>query len=259
MKKRLRLATEREKLEYGEFQHMRRLITELYPTGIISIVSDTWDFWHVINMYLPILKTDIMARNGKVVIRPDSGDPVKIICGDLLAPKDSSQYKGAVECLWDIFGGTINSRGFKELDPHIGLIYGDSITLNRASMILEQLEVKGFASSNIVFGVGSYTYEYVTRDTFGFAMKATSGVVNGQRRDIFKCPKTDNGDKKSAKGLLRVAYVKHKLVLEEQVDEIGEAVGLLQPVFIDGRLIQRTTLQEIRELLDDELRGKCYG
>jgi nicotinamide phosphoribosyltransferase len=245
--------------ENNELFTFRRLITKLYPDGIISIVSDTWDFWHVINTYLPILKPDIMARNGKVVIRPDSGDPVNIICGDLHAPKDSSEYKGAVECLWDIFGGTVNSRGFKELDPHIGLIYGDSITLNRASMILEQLEAKGFASNNIVFGVGSYTYEYVTRDTFGFAMKATSGVVNGERRDIFKCPKTDDGGKKSAKGLLRVAYVKHKLVLEEQVDEIGEAVGLLQPVFVNGQLMHKTTLQEIRERLDDELRGKCHG
>jgi nicotinamide phosphoribosyltransferase len=245
--------------ENNELYTFRRLITELYPTGIISIVSDTWDFWHVINMYLPMLRPDIMARNGKVVIRPDSGAPVKIICGDLLAPKDSSQYKGAVECLWDIFGGTINSRGFKELDPHIGLIYGDSITLNRASMILEQLEAKGFASNNIVFGVGSYTYEYVTRDTFGFAMKATSGVVNGERRDIFKSPKTDDGEKTSAKGLLRVKRIENKLLLEQQTDEVSEAGGELRTVFMDGQLVRKTNLQEIRERLDNELRGKCYG
>jgi Nicotinic acid phosphoribosyltransferase len=180
-----------------------RLITEVYPKGIVSIVSDTWDYWKVVDKLLRELKPNIMSRDGKVVIRPDSGDPVKIVCGD----PDSYNVpvrKGTIEVLWDIFGGTINSKGYKQLDPHIGVIYGDSITLDRCRDICENLKQKGFASTNIVFGIGSYTYQYVTRDTFGFAMKATHGIVNGQPVDIYKDPITDDGVKKSAKGLLCV-------------------------------------------------------
>ena len=162
-------------MESGELETFKNLINNLYPQGIVSIVSDTWDFWKVITEYMVILKDDILKRQGKVVIRPDSGDPVKIIAGDPDAPKDTPEYKGAIECLWDIFGGTSTRKGYKMLDEHIGVIYGDSISLERAHDILKAMEKKGFASGNIVFGVGSYTYQYVTRDSFGFAMKATSG------------------------------------------------------------------------------------
>ena len=165
-----------------EINTFDRLITTIYPTGIVSIVSDTWDFWQVITEFLPVLKDKIMSRNGKVVIRPDSGDPVKIIIGDKDAIAGSPEYKGAIECMWETFGGTITEKGYKLLDGHIGLIYGDSITTERQLEILEGLKQKGFASYNVVLGIGSYTYEYVTRDTFGFAMKATYGEVNGCRQ-----------------------------------------------------------------------------
>jgi nicotinamide phosphoribosyltransferase len=112
--------------------------------------------------------------------------------------------KGVVECLWDIFGGTINSKGYKVLDPHIGVIYGDSITLDRCRIICQRLEQKGFSSSNVVFGVGSYTYQYNTRDTFGWAMKATYAEINGDCDAIYKDPITDNGTKRSARGILKV-------------------------------------------------------
>ena len=141
-----------------------------------------------------------MARDGKVVIRPDSGDPVKVLCGDLAAPRGSVEFRGTIEQLWDVFGGTVNSKGFKQLDPHIGAIYGDSITRERCHLICQGLKEKGFASTNVVYGVGSYTYQYVTRDTLGIAMKATHGVIDGKPVDIYKDPKTDSGFKKSAKG-----------------------------------------------------------
>jgi nicotinamide phosphoribosyltransferase len=133
------------------------------------------------------------------------------------------------------------------LDSHIGLIYGDSITLERAEAILRLLESKGFASGNIVFGVGSFTYQYATRDNLGFAMKATSGVVHGQRRDIFKHPKTDSGTKKSAKGLLRVEKEKVTLVLYDQQTEEQEKQGELECVFLNGELKRVTSLQSIRK------------
>lgn len=234
----------------SEIDTFIRLISDVYPTGIVSIVSDTWDYWKVITEYLVTLKDMIMSREGKVVIRPDSGDPVKIICGDSDAEVGSPQWKGAVECMWDIFGGTVTDKQYKVLDEHIGLIYGDSITLERAKEILERLEAKGFASTNIVLGIGSYTYQYVTRDSHGFAMKATSGVVNGERRDIFKDPKTDDGTKKSARGLLRVELVDGEYVLFDQQTEEQEDQGELQSVFRDGLAMNDETLLNIRERLE---------
>jgi len=233
----------------GEIRTFERLISEVYPAGIVSIVSDTWDFWQVITEFLPQLKQQILSRNGKVVIRPDSGDPVKIIIGDDKAPAGSPEYKGAIECMWEVFGGTITSRGYKLLDGHIGLIYGDSITTERQLAILEGLKKKGFASYNVVLGIGSYTYEYVTRDTFGFAMKATYGEVDGVGRDIFKDPKTDDGTKKSAKGLMQVYRntATGKLALKDQCTWEEEGQGELKTVFKDGKVVVDWTLAEIRE------------
>ena len=240
-------------MEDGELGTFKRLINEIYPAGIVSIVSDTWDFWQVVTEFLNILKHDILARDGKVVIRPDSGDPVKIICGDDDAPVSSAEHKGAIQCLWDIFGGTETETGHKLLDEHIGLIYGDSITLERARQIMQGLDAKGFASGNVVLGIGSYAYQYVTRDNHGFAMKATSGVVNGERRDIFKDPKTDSGDKKSAKGLLRVEKEGNYYVLYDQQTVEQEEQGAFEVVFEDGKLIKGHSLAEIRERLEAEL------
>lgn len=185
----------------NELGTINRLL-DVYLEGILSIVWDTWDYWYGLTHNLPLLKDRIMARNGKVVVRPDSGDPVKIVVGDPDAPVGSPEYKGTAEILWEIFGGTITDKGFKLLDSHIGIIYGDSINDERAEAILAGLAAKGFASANIVFGVGSFTYQYVTRDTHNMAMKATWVKVDGVESAIFKDPKTDSGLKKSAKGRL---------------------------------------------------------
>jgi nicotinamide phosphoribosyltransferase len=262
----------------GEYQHTKRLL-ELYPTGIVSKVSDTTDLWSVITVVLPRLKEEILARDGKLVIRPDSGNPVDIICGlenkpehqiiirdgkELLKDNNNgiteeispAEKKGVIELLWDVFGGTVNAQGYKVLDSHIGAIYGDSITIDRARQICERLKAKGFASSNIVFGIGSYTYQYNTRDTFGFAMKATYGEVNGVGREIFKDPITDDGTKKSKKGLLGV-FIKTSgdgsggdiLCCEDQLSWEQEKSGHLKTVFLNGTLVKETTLEEIRERL----------
>lgn len=239
----------------GEIKTFERLITDIYPAGIVSIVSDTWDFWQVITEFLPQLKDRILARAGKVVIRPDSGDPVKIIVGDVDAAPGSPAFKGAIECMWETFGGTITPKGYKLLDGHIGLIYGDSITPARQREILEGLKAKGFASYNVVLGIGSWTYEYVTRDTFGFAMKATYGEVDGAGRDIFKDPKTDDGTKKSAKGLMQVYKdgVTGKLALKDQCSWEEEGKGELKTVFKDGKLVVDWTLAQIRERVREAL------
>lgn len=238
--------------EIGTF---RRLITQVYPSGIVSIVSDTWDFWKVLTEFTVELKDEILNRTpnslglAKTVFRPDSGDPVKIICGDADAPIGSPAHKGAVQCLWDVFGGAVTDKGYKVLNERVGLIYGDSITLERAKAILTQLEANGFASTNIVFGIGSYTYQYVTRDTFGFAMKATWGQVNGIGRNLFKDPVTDSGTKKSAKGLLRVEKTADGFELFDEQTAEQEQFGALRTVFENGKTAGETSLDAIRQLL----------
>jgi nicotinamide phosphoribosyltransferase len=231
----------------GELETFKRLITEVYPNGIVSIVSDTWDLWKVCTEYLTALKEDVLHRDGKVVIRPDSGDPVKIICGNPEG-KTEAERKGVVELLWDVFGGTITSKGYKLLDSHIGAIYGDSINLERAEAICENLKQKGFASQT-VFGIGSYTYQYNTRDTFGMAMKATYVEIDGEGREIFKNPITDDGTKKSATGLLQVKEENGTYVLHDKVTWEQEKDSALQTVFKNGQLVKAYSLQEIRERL----------
>lgn len=235
----------------SDMEYIERMITKVYPKGFISLVSDGTDYWGVLNTVLPALKDKILARTGgplgdKVVIRPDSGDPVKIICGDLAA-KTEHERKGSIEVLWDIFGGTVNEKGFKVLNPKIGLIYGDAITLRRADEIVNRLAEKGFASTNVVFGIGSYTYQYNTRDTFGFAMKSTLAVIDGKEKQIFKDPKTDDGIKKSQKG--RVSVWKNGDSYKV-IDGLGlkdnDPNDQLETIFKDGKLVKETTFAEIR-------------
>ncbi len=242
--------------EIGTF---RRLVTRVYPDGIVSIVSDTWDFWQVVTEYAARLRPEIMARGpdadgrpGRVVFRPDSGDPVRILAGDPDAEPGSPAHKGAVECLWDVFGGTTTARGFRVLDGHVGLIYGDSITLSVAQRILAGLKAKGFAACNVVFGIGSFTYQHVTRDSYGSAVKATFGVVEGEDRVLFKAPKTDSGTKNSARGLLRVEREGDRFVLHELQSREQEGLGLLEPVFRDGQVLRIQGIGDVRARLAGE-------
>lgn len=230
-----------------EEETFRRLITKVYPKGI---VSDTLDFFYTLSVTVKNLKPEIEARDGKVVIRPDSGDPAKIICGDPEAPSHTLEHAGAIDILWETFGGTITSKGFKQLNPKIGLIYGDSITLSKCQEILDGLRAKGYATTNMVFGIGSYTYQYVTRDTFGFALKATFAMINGEGHALYKDPKTDGGVKKSAKGLLKV---NEDLTLSEMVSLADENTGLLKTVFKDGKIVRRTSLKQIRDRVDGSI------
>ncbi|WGH49973.1 nicotinate phosphoribosyltransferase [Pseudoalteromonas phage vB_PtuP_Slicky01] len=235
----------------GELESLKHLITKVTPTGIISIVSDTWDFWKLVTEYLPALKDVILGRDGTVVIRPDSGDPVKILCGDPESPI-AHENKGLIECLWDIFSGTVDASGLKVLHKNIGAIYGDSITLERQDEIITRLEAKGFLPL-VVLGIGSYTYQYVTRDTHGSAVKATDVQMGeGNHVAISKDPKTDSS-KKSAKGLLMVVKEADGTYgLLDDVDPMleGSELNRLEPVFKDGVLLKRTTLNEVRKLID---------
>jgi nicotinamide phosphoribosyltransferase len=275
---------------------------QLFRIGILSIVADTFDLWVLITEYLPANKEAIMSRDGKLVIRPDSGDPVDIICGvDYITfggefykkegtfvddnrlvtnnkPISINECKGVIELLWDIFGGTVNEQGYKVLDPHIGAIYGDSITIDRQKQIYERLAAKGFAATNIVLGIGSFTYQYNTRDTLGFAAKGAWFEVaenrthndNGRETEweekvsynIYKDPVTDDGTKKSLKGLLQVfnnnPNCQGNEMLFDGNDDFKvntectpeeESGGILQLIYEDGKFYNQITLTEIRERL----------
>jgi len=318
----------------SEIETFRRLL-KTYPSGVVSIVSDTWDFWNVITNTARELKEEILARTpdqfglAKTVFRPDSGDPVLIICGERfpdMTKAGTLQYagawmreklveaeaeeaghgecgnsevsgimryagehyevkvsiewnrydkqyyfvdgsnvtsidkveltpaeKGAVECLAEIFGTTTNDKGYKTLNSKVGLIYGDSITPARAEEILMRLQEKGYASDNIVFGIGSYTFQYTTRDSLGFAMKATYVEIDGVGQAIFKDPKTDSGTKKSAKGLLRVDKVDGEYVLTSDVSIEEEMSGELKTVFLNGYLFRNESIETIRNRVKESM------
>jgi len=249
---------------YGEdeVEAFKYLITKVYPSGNISIVSDTYDLWNVVDNVLPQLKDIIMNRDGKVVIRPDSGEPVDIICGDASSDKETVR-KGIVQRLYELFGGNTNDKGYIELDPHIRVVYGDSITPDRAKRICDGLVNKGFASTNAILGIGSFTYQYVTRDTFGFALKGTAEEIDGHFKAIQKRPATDTGNfKKSQRGIVAVVYENDDYCLidnlnPDTVKELGDK-NLLVDTFIDGDFVRTQTFDQIREILANESKG-VYG
>lgn len=318
-----------DELRYmAEVEFLRKFITEIYPEGFVSYVADSYDYWAMITKALPSLRPEIMARDGRLVMRPDSGNPVDVICGTLdwtqvedlteagdlesaaewalesaedrvreetphgeCGDSDVKSYfifhgnlyvmegkinwdrhdktyyyvdgsrvvsyeeadltieqQGTIELLWDIFGGEVNSKGFKVLDSHIGLIYGDSITVNRATQIFKRLEAKGFASSNIVFGVGSYTTQFATRDSLGSAVKATGAIIDGIEILVSKEPKTDPG-KKSAKGCVKVVKENGEFVLKDGFGfhDVAAPDNELRIIFKDGKMVVDESLTQIRE------------
>lgn len=244
----------------SELEFFRKAITKYYPTGLVSLVSDTYDYFKVLTEYAVILKDDILARKpnalglARVVFRPDSGDQIEIICGDPTAPIGSPEYKGTIECLWDVFGGTVSEKGYKILNERVGCILGDGCTQPIIQGILAGLKAKGFASSNMVFGVGSFSLNMASRDSIGAAQKATWAEVNGVGYDLFKAPKTDTGGmKKSAKGLLRVDLIDGEYVMRDQCTPEEEAGGELKEVFRDGKLLVDHTLAEIRARVQSSL------
>ncbi len=242
--------------EENEEETYERLLDK-FPTGVLSLVSDTWSLPRVLTKTLPKLKDKILKREGTLTIRPDSfwTNPADCLCGfdgyhpqmDKLTDVEKQMIKkGLIESLWDIFGGTINSKGYKVLDSHLKAIYGDSLTISMIREINQRLKEKGFSSCNWIGGCGSFGYQMNTRDSFGLAIKATHAVINNINTSLFKDPVTDDGMKKSAKGLLRVDLINNKYVLKDQCTPEEEAGGELKEVFCDGKLLIDHKLSEIR-------------
>lgn len=237
-----------------------------FPSGIFSYVCDTFNTWKSCTHVIPRLKDEILARDGKLVVRGDSGDPVDIICGVDWGGKyeeisleeqkqgvtrkshkgySEAEYKGVVELLWDVFGGTISSTGYKVLDPHIGAIYGDAINLERQVAIYERLANKDFACTNVVLGVGSNTIVRTTRDAIGAAFKGawfnTEEFEEGF--DIYKDPITSGGSKTSLKGF---QFVDENFNTRSCTQEEAYSEGnMLKVIYEDGNFYNQTTLEEI--------------
>lgn len=191
----------------GELEGYRELLQNRYPNGIVSIVSDTRDLWDVLTEIVPQLRETILSRKGNTVFRPDSGDPSNIVCGD-------PQHIGVVGKERETLGalrilarelGTIERSGMLPLIHNAGSIYGDSITLERNYDILKRIVTELHMSPyNQVFGVGSFTYAYNTRDTLGWKLAPAAMIFNGELRPLQKKPATDSGAKHSYKGLVVV-------------------------------------------------------
>lgn len=280
----------------AEKAYLLDCLTYKFPTGIFSYVADSYDYFGVLEKVIPSIRNEILNRDGKFVIRGDSGNPVHVICGyrikdlsDVLPDNyfyevscalgegyevvfsDNQYWKpitkgnetgklvqisrieaiGTIEYLWEVFGGTTTEKGYKLLDSHIGMIYGDGINAERSREILTRLKDKGFASTNIVFGVGSYLLNLLSRDHLGMAIKATNAIVeiDGIRVDkpIYKDPKTDSS-KKSARGLISVHRGEDgEIYFKDQQTREEEETGLLTPTYRNGQFQKLTTIFEIRE------------
>lgn len=227
---------------------IKRLLTEIYPNTSFSAVLDSYDYWNVVENILPKLKNEIMNHNGCFLVRGDSGDCVDVVTRTVFK-------------LWEEFGGTTNSKGYKVLDPHVKAIYGDSITVQRCEQIYDILEKNGFAASNVALGVGSFSFQCIeedgvlkpfTRDTFSSCIKATYCEIDGKPYPIFKNPK-DGGFKKSQRGLCHVYTGSDgKLTFKDgYTSENLPMNNLLETVFRDGKLVKEQSLQEIRRVLNE--------
>ena len=237
-------------IDGNEITGLKRLLTEIYPNTSFSMVSDSYDYWNLIRKILPQCKKEIEEHNGCLLIRGDSGDPVEVVTKTVFE-------------LADIFGATVNSKGYKVLNPKVKAIYGDSITVQRAQKIFETLERKGFAANNVVLGVGSFSMQCIedsngalnpfTRDTFGIAIKATHIIMkDGKEHFVFKNPK-ESTFKKSHKGCCVVLENSNGFYChdEQHWKDTYSDLNKLEVVFQDGKMIKEYSLKEIRDRLWD--------
>ena len=235
-------------IDGDEITLIRRLLTEIYPNTSFSAVLDSYDYWNIIDNVLPQLRDEIMGHNGCMLMRGDSGDCVEVVT--------KTVFK-----LWETFGGTVNSKGYKVLDPHVKAIYGDSITIQRCEEIYKILMENGFACSNVALGVGSFSMQCVeeegilkpfTRDTFSSCIKATYCEIAGQPYPIFKNPK-DGGFKKSQKGCCVVKLDENgNYTYKDEytwAEAINDTENQLVTVFKDGKMVKEQSLAEIRNIL----------
>lgn len=232
------------------------LITEVQPTGVMTYVADTYDYWGVLGKILPVIRKNILERDGCFSLRPDSGNPVEIICGKNNRNDHTVEGMGTLKALIKIFGSSLNANGYRVLPPQIRMIYGDAITPEITEKVGNWCMDEYISIENLCFGIGAYTYQYVTRDTRGYAIKATA-CIHRQfgEMPLYKAPKTDPG-KKSPRGA--VAVVKGAdgeyemidgLTIAESKDFPGNVMVLK---FCDGKMYNEESIYQIRTRLMNE-------
>jgi len=213
----------------GELEAYRNMLDQ-YPEGLVAVVSDSYDVYHACEkLWGEALKEKILARNGTVVVRPDSGVPKDVVLK-------------VTEILGEKIGYTINEKGYKVLVPQIRVIQGDGVNYESIGEILENLAVNGWSADNITFGMGGALLQKVHRDTQKFAFKCSCATVDGQDRLVFKDPITDHG-KKSKKGRLKL-ILKDNEYHTVNLDEEGE--DLLVTVFENGEILKDYTFDEVK-------------
>lgn len=202
-----------------------------YPQGLIACVSDSYDIYQACDVYWgKVLREKVLARDGVLVIRPDSGDPHQLL-------------PHILEILGDRFGWAYNDKGYKVLDRHVRVIQGDGVNLQSIGTILATLETHRWSADNLAFGMGGALLQKLNRDTLKFAFKCCSVVVDGERRDVYKQP-IDEPFKQSKAGLLKLVQ---GIDGYQTVAQDAPGKDVLQTVFLNGYAIRRTTLSEVRE------------
>lgn len=211
-----------------------------YPKGLVSIVSDTYNIFNFVHNMSSNYKEAILKREGTVVFRPDSGDPVEV----------NSQL---VDDLWNIFGGTV-VEGYKVLDSHVRLIQGDGIDREMLGKIMDMLISKGYSIDNIVFGSGGGLLQKFNRDNCQFAIKASYGerMVNGTKVKfaISKSPVTSK-NKKSKAGMLKLVKTQDSFMTISSFDRTEDFnlfEDQLETVYLNGKIVREQNFDGIRAL-----------
>jgi nicotinamide phosphoribosyltransferase len=223
--------------EHGELDCLRNMLKQ-YPTGLFANVIDSYDYRRYLMEYVPQLKNEILARDGKVIFRPDSGDPQSVVVE-------------VCEMLEKTFGSTQNAKGYKLLHPKVGVIYGDGMRPETINQLYSTLAYHGWAASNVAVGSGGGLLQQVNRDTQRFGFKACWGMRGGKPISIQKNPVGDHG-KQSKGGFLSVTNVDGVLTTVSREQEPVNLVGNeLKTVFLNGRCTQPPpTLSSIRRRVE---------
>jgi len=218
--------------EYDAFENM----IDKYggPGKLFACVSDSYDIWKAIkDGWGGRLKEKVLSNGGTLVVRPDSGDPVK------------NPVK-AIELLYKVFGGTVNKKGYKVLNPAVRLLQGDGINTKSIGQILELLKRKGFSAENIAFGMGGALLQKIDRDTLKFAMKTNAVQINGEWKDVYKQPVDEPFKKSKAGKLALVDTIDGPTTIREDELETQD-VNMLEKVWENGTTHRTTTFEEIRK------------
>jgi len=223
--------------EDGEFDQVRRLL-KANPKGILSCVADSYNIYTFVEtMGSDEFKNQIMTRDGVFVVRPDSKTDRHPQAADLTT--------WIVQTLWKNFGGIVNSKGFKVLDPHVRVLWGDGIDPHDIKNILGKLQLAGFSAENMVFGMGGGLLQKVNRDTQRSAFKSSAQKRDGEWHDVFKDPL--DSSKKSKKGRLMLVQDEADLWTTRSEFEPLEKYNKLQTVFENGYVVRNYTFDQVRK------------